>query len=78
MMRVLLERGRALGWFSSLGAFPAGASNASKNLLGLWRTQKAHGVVEIFRCENAICGRIVDAAALRTDPDQRDIHIPVI
>lgn len=77
MMRALLER-LSIGaiFFASLGAVPVGASDTSKNLLGLWRTQEAHGVVEIFRCENAICGRIVDAAALHANPDQRDIHNP--
>lgn len=75
MIRALLER-LSLGVFFLVlfGSFPIDASDASKGLLGLWRTQEAHGVVEIFRCENAICGRIVDAAALRTNSDQRDIH----
>ncbi len=55
---------------------PATASSAAAppTLLGLWRTQEEQGVVEIFRCDDALCGRVVDAASLRADPDQRDIH----
>ena len=77
MMRALPERLSLGAVFLALsGAFPVGASDAPKSLLGLWRTQEAHGVVELFRCKNAVCGRIVDAAALRANPDQRDIHNP--
>lgn len=43
-------------------------------LLGRWRTPAQNGVVAIERCGAALCAKVVDAAALRTNPDQRDIR----
>ncbi|RZJ43047.1 MAG: DUF2147 domain-containing protein [Brevundimonas sp.] len=53
-------------------AGPADAQEAS--ILGRWRTPAEGGVVEIHRCGAALCGRLVDAAPLRRDPDQRDVR----
>ena len=43
-------------------------------LLGRWRTPAQNGVVAIERCGAALCARVVDAAALRADPYQRDVR----
>ena len=43
-------------------------------LLGRWRTPAQNGVVAIERCVAALCAKVVDAAALRADPDQRDVR----
>lgn len=51
-------------------AAPAVAQEPS--ILGRWRTPAEGGIVEIHRCGEALCGRLVDAAPLRRDPDQRD------
>lgn len=51
---------------------PATAQEAS--ILGRWSTPAENGVVEIHRCGPALCGRLVDAAPLRRDPDQRDVR----
>lgn len=53
-------------------AAPAVAQEAS--ILGRWRTPSEGGVVEIQRCGQALCGRLVDAAPLRRNPDQRDVR----
>ncbi|MDQ8027657.1 MAG: DUF2147 domain-containing protein [Brevundimonas sp.] len=53
-------------------AAPAVAQESA--LLGRWRTPAEGGVVEIQRCGAALCGRLVDAAPLRADPDQRDVR----
>ncbi|WP_179957627.1 DUF2147 domain-containing protein [Exilibacterium tricleocarpae] len=50
------------------------ANAEPQGLLGLWRTQEENGVVEMFRCGEAVCGRVIDAASLRENPDQRDVH----
>lgn len=55
----------------SVGAPPA-AAKSDASILGTWATGTAGGKVEIYRCGNAFCGKIVDAARLRTDPDYRD------
>ena len=43
-------------------------------LLGRWRTPAQNGVVAIERCGDGLCARVADAAALRADPDQRDVR----
>lgn len=53
-------------------AVPTLAAAQEASILGRWRTASEGGVVEIHRCGQAICGRLVDAAALRADPNQRD------
>ena len=63
----------AVGLLAAVCAAPPASADS---LLGLWRTDDAHGAVEIFRCENAVCGRVVDGEALRADPGQRDVRNP--
>ncbi|WP_307366360.1 DUF2147 domain-containing protein [Brevundimonas sp. SORGH_AS_0993] len=53
---------------------PAAAQESP--LLGRWRTAVQGGVVEIHRCGAALCGRVVDAARLRRNPDQTDVRNP--
>ena len=43
-------------------------------LLGRWRTPAQNGVVVIERCATGLCARVADAAALRANPDQRDVR----
>ncbi|MNU92701.1 hypothetical protein D3C71_826250 [compost metagenome] len=43
-------------------------------LLGRWRTPAQNGVVAIERCGAVLCAKVVDAAALRANPDQRDVR----
>ena len=51
-------------------AMPAHAGG----ITGLWATGSQDGRVRIYRCGAALCGRIVDAAPIRANPDQRDVH----
>ena len=55
------------------GALPAAGEEA---VIGRWNTQKQGGIVEIHRCGQALCGRVVDGAPLRANPDQRDVNNP--
>lgn len=41
---------------------------------GLWQTETNGGQVRIERCGQALCGTLVTSAAIRANPDQRDIH----
>ena len=86
-MRDILSRGAnarttATALFALLLAGSGGAASAApqsasgESLLGLWRTDNEYGAVELFVCKNAVCGRVVDGAALREDPDQRDVNNP--
>nr|WP_314526877.1 DUF2147 domain-containing protein [uncultured Brevundimonas sp.] len=58
--------------FAGIAAAPASAQDAP--LIGRWRTTAQDGVVEIHACGPALCGRIVDAAPLRRNPDQKDVR----
>jgi len=53
----------------ALAAVPAGAA---QDITGLWATGSEDGRVQIYHCGAALCGRVVDAAPLHTNPDQRD------
>jgi len=64
---------------SLLAASPAsstGQSAQASPLLGKWHTERKDGMVEIFHCGAALCGRVIDGAPLRANPDQRDVHNP--
>lgn len=54
---------------------PAAAADGSR-LLGVWATGSEGGRVEIYRCGEALCGKIVDATRLRANPDLRDVRNP--
>jgi uncharacterized protein (DUF2147 family) len=61
----------------ALSAAAASAAQAgNKALIGRWHTEREGGVVEIHRCGHALCGRVVDGARLRANPDQRDVRNP--
>lgn len=68
MIRTALVAGLCL-----LGASPPALSQDA-SILGRWRTPAEGGVVEIQRCGATLCGRLVDAAPLRRNPDQRDLR----
>jgi uncharacterized protein (DUF2147 family) len=53
-------------------AFTAPAQAA--DITGLWATGSQDGRVQIYRCGTTLCGRIVDAAPIRANPDQRDVR----
>jgi uncharacterized protein (DUF2147 family) len=57
-------------------ATAAAAQAGDKALIGRWHTEREGGVVEIHRCGQALCGRVVDGARLRINPDQRDVRNP--
>lgn len=66
---------RATAIAATLCAFPAPAlADVSDALIGRWNTEQQNGIVEIYRCGGAICGRVVDGAPLRANPDQRDVR----
>jgi uncharacterized protein (DUF2147 family) len=49
----------------------AGAAHAA-DATGLWATQSDNGRVQIYRCGEALCGKLVDADQIRANPDQND------
>ncbi len=59
------------------GALGLAGAAAAADATGLWATETDHGKVEVGPCSpgsKLLCARIVDADALHTNPDQRDIR----
>lgn len=68
-------------WKSATAALVAASFLASPALaagpdsvIGKWRTPSRNGVVEIARCGESICGRLIESDNIRTNPDLRDIN----
>src|SRR3546814_4772297 len=59
-----------------LGGVEAAALQGGGGITGVWATGSQGGQVEIYRCGTVLCGRIIDAAPLRANPDQRDVKNP--
>jgi uncharacterized protein (DUF2147 family) len=49
----------AVWWLAALGAGGAAAQLPANAVLGRWLTEDRDGVVEIFRCDDSLCGRLV-------------------
>lgn len=47
---------------------------ADADIRGLWRTPVDGGLVRIETCGRDVCGILVQSAALRADPDRRDLR----
>lgn len=56
-------------------AFSAVAGPAfAADVTGLWATPTNGGQVEIARCGNSLCGKLVTSGQIRTDPSLKDIR----
>lgn len=66
----------AMALVAAAGGGSAAASQGSGAIAGLWSTGSNGGQVELYRCGAAICGKVVDAAPLRANPDHRDVNNP--
>lgn len=58
----------------ALGLFAVPAAASAADITGMWATGSEGGRVEIYRCGAALCGKVVDAARLRGNPDLRDVR----
>jgi uncharacterized protein (DUF2147 family) len=55
---------------SALAPAPQAADSVA--VIGRWQTPVHNGIVEIQRCGQSVCGRILSSDALRSNPDMRD------
>lgn len=55
-----------------LAVLAAGAAPSADTVLGRWQTGTRHGVVEITRCGESICGVLINSDGIRADPQIRD------
>jgi uncharacterized protein (DUF2147 family) len=51
----------------------AAAGVADPGILGKWLTESGHGVIEIARCENTVCGSIVGIDRTPSEPMATDV-----
>src|SRR5690606_27894001 len=66
----------AMALVAAAGGGSAAASQGSGAIAGLWSAGSNGGHVALYRCGAAIRGKVVDAAPLRANPDQRDVKNP--
>ena len=50
----------------------AAAQMDANSVVGRWRTETRHGVVEVVRCGNSICGTLKGSDGLKADPNLLD------
>lgn len=51
-----------------LAAMAASGDSPADAAIGLWQTEVRHGLVEISRCGQSLCGKIVDSDGLKANP----------
>jgi uncharacterized protein (DUF2147 family) len=56
-----------------LGASAAAAPAFAADVTGLWATPGSGGQVEISRCGNSLCGKLVTSDHIKTNPGLKDI-----
>ncbi|MCJ2179057.1 DUF2147 domain-containing protein [Novosphingobium album (ex Hu et al. 2023)] len=49
-------------------------ADSPDSVLGKWQTPVRHGVVEIARCGESVCGRLLESDGIRADADLRDVN----
>ena len=54
-------------------ALSVSAPAFAQDVTGLWQTQTNGGQVEISRCGNSICGKLVNSDHIKTNPAMKDI-----
>ncbi len=47
---------------------------AAKDITGVWQAQSRNAHVEISRCGDAYCGKILSASPAKSNPDLLDVH----
>jgi uncharacterized protein (DUF2147 family) len=56
-----------------LGASAAAAPAFAADVTGLWATPGSGGQVEISRCGNSLCGKLITSDHIKTNPGLKDI-----
>jgi len=56
----------------SSAALAVAAPALAQDVTGLWQTQTNGGQVEISRCGNSLCGKLVTSNHIKTDPTVKD------
>jgi uncharacterized protein (DUF2147 family) len=57
--------------FAAASVFAAGEAVAAE-VTGLWATPSDNGKVQVYRCGEGLCGKLIDADQIRANPGQTD------
>ena len=57
----------------SMGVLFVSAPAFAQDATGLWQTETNGGQVEISRCGNSLCGKLVTSNHIQTDPSAKDL-----
>ena len=57
----------------SVGALSISAPALAQDVTGLWQTETNGGQVEIARCGNSLCGKLVNSDHIKSDPTVKDV-----
>lgn len=66
-MKLLPALIAASAMFTATTAFAA-------DVTGLWATETDNGRVQVYKCGDALCGKLIDADQIRTNPEQTDYY----
>ncbi|CAN5440499.1 DUF2147 domain-containing protein [soil metagenome] len=57
----------------SAGALTVSAPAFAQDVTGLWQTETNGGQVEVARCGNSLCGKLVTSNHIKADPGVKDV-----
>ena len=60
--------------FAATAMLTAATTASAADITGLWATDSDNGRVQIYRCGESVCGKLVDADQIRTNPNQTDYY----
>lgn len=60
--------------FAATALLTAASGAQAAGIIGLWNTDSDNGKVQIYKCGEGICGKVVDADQLRANPNQTDAY----
>ena len=60
--------------FAATAMLTAATTASAADITGLWATDSDNGRVQIYRCGEGICGKLIDADQIRANPDQSDYY----
>lgn len=58
--------------FAAASVLAAAGGAMAAEVTGLWATPSDNGKVQVYRCGERLCGKLVDADQIRANPNQTD------
>lgn len=74
MVTNFMKRFAMAGLLGLAGAAGLAAPALAAEPTGLWQTPSRGGQVEISKCGNSLCGRLISSEGLKADPALKDVN----